>query len=56
MGLKQVDAGRLLGVSTRTIRGCITGERAIPETVRLYLDVLEIVPGAIERVRWMVDG
>jgi DNA-binding transcriptional regulator YdaS (Cro superfamily) len=56
MGLKQVDAGRLLGVSPRTIRGWITGERAVPAWLVLFLDVLEVVPGARERVLWRLEG
>jgi DNA-binding transcriptional regulator YiaG len=52
MKLTQVAAAALLRVKPRTMRAWCGGHNRIPEWAFAFLDVVETVPGARERVLW----
>ena len=54
LGLTQGAAARLVGVDGRTWRYWEAGYRPIPEPVTRLLDLVERVPGALERLQQAV--
>jgi DNA-binding transcriptional regulator YiaG len=56
MKLTQTAGANLLGVADRTMRNWIADRRTVPLWVERFLDVIEVVPGARERVLWRLEG